>query len=485
MMPPGSRRTVSGLPFRRLMNGLLFGAIVLTACLMPAQSDTYWHLRAGQDFWRTHAVPLVDSYSHTAAGAFWPNHEWLWQAVSFAVFHAGGFPLLTLAGAALVTLAFALVHRLMVGTAGTRFVLMALAMPLSASVWALRPQIASLALLALLLTLIVRERYLWLPPLFALWANVHGAVALGGVVLGAVAVAAVWKARRPDADDPGARARALKLVTALPVCALATALTPLGFKLWSFIFESTGRSREIGIDEWQPAYPTKPLEIGFWLIALTFLALVINNNRRRARADWPTLALAAAALAILPLAARAGRNIAPFLLVVIPAASRLLGASFTFARKARPAAADVDRPRFNLAFLSAFVVIGVATVGTAWATSLPRLGWQPVSAGALAAVRACPGPLYNRYGEGGFLIWLTPERPVFLDSRQDPYPRGFVRDALAIEAAGDFAAMFARHGVRCAFLPASSPTLRRLQSAGWLTRFSDDRWTVLAAPDGP
>jgi hypothetical protein len=465
------------------MVGLLFGAIVLSACLMPAQSDTYWHLRAGQDFWRTHAVPLVESYSHTAAGAFWPNHEWLWQAASFALFRAGGFPLLTLAGAALVTLAFALAYRLMVGPTSTRFVLMALAMPLSASVWALRPQIASLALLAVLLTLVVRERYLWLPPLFALWANVHGAVALGGVVLGAVALAALWKARRRDADDPRARRRALTLAAMLPVCALATALTPLGFKLWSFIFESVGRSREIGIDEWQPATPTKPLEIGFALLALGFLALLVR--RRGARPAWPTLALAAAALAILPLAARAGRNIAPFLLVVIPAASRLLGEDFTFGREARPAAADVERPRFNLAFLSVFVALGVATVGTAWATCLPRLGWRPLSAGALAAVRACPGPLYNRYGEGGFLIWLAPERPVFLDSRQDPYPRAFVRDALAIEAEGDFAAMFARHGVRCAFLPGISPTLPRLRDAGWLTRFHDDTWTVLAAPGSP
>jgi hypothetical protein len=474
---------VSGLPFRRLVVGLLFGAIVFTACLMPAQSDTFWHLRAGQDLWRTHAVPLVESYSHTAAGTFWPNHEWLWQAASFALFRAGGFPLLTLAGAALVALAFALAYRLMVGPTTTRFVLMAVAMPLSASVWALRPQIASLALLAVLLTLVVRERHFWLPPLFALWANVHGAVALGGVVLGAVTVAALWKARRRDAGDPGARRRAVTLAAMLPACALATALTPLGFKLWAFIFESIGRSREIGIDEWRPAYPTKPLEIGFWLLALAFLALLAR--RRRALADWPTLALAAAALAIFPLAARAGRNIAPFLLVVIPAASRLLGAGFTLARAGRAPAADVERPLFNLAFLGVFLALGVATVGTAWATSLPRLGWRPVSADALAAVRACPGPLYNRYNEGGYLIWLAPERPVFLDSRQDPYPRAFVRDALAIEAAGDAAQMFARHGIRCAFLPLASPTLPRLRDAGWLARFSDDTWAVLAAPGAP
>jgi hypothetical protein len=467
---------VVGLSFRRLVVGLLFGATFLTACLMPAQSDTYWHLRAGEDFWRTLAVPLTEQYSHTAAGLFWPNHEWLWQAASFGVYRAGGFPLLLLAGAALVTTAFALVYRLMVGPVTTRFLLMVLGMPLSASVWALRPQIASLALLALLLTLVAHERTLWLPPLFALWANVHGAVALGGVALVGVTVAALVRARAPD---PAARRRALTLLIITPLCALATALTPLGFRLWTFIFESMARSHQIQIDEWRPAYPTHPMEIGFWILAVAFVVLAVR--RRRALRAWPDVALVAAALAILPLAFRAGRNIAPFLLVAIPAASRLLGADFTLGKPATSPATS-DSPRLNLAFALVFATLGLGAVGVAWATSAPRLGWHPVSAGALAALEACRGPLYNRYGEGGYLIWLAREHPVFLDSRQDPYPPAFVLEALRIENEGDYEAMFARHGITCAFLPEESPTLPRLRRAGWRTQFSDDTFAVLSAP---
>jgi hypothetical protein len=469
---------VRGLSFRRLVIGLLFGAIFFTACLMPAQSDTYWHLRAGQELWLTHHVPLVEHYSHTAAGAFWPNHEWLWQAATFGLYRIGGFALLALAGAVLVTAAFAMIYRLMVGPVVTRFGLMVLGVPLSASVWALRPQIASLAFLAVLLTLLAHERHRWLPPLFALWANAHGAVALGGVVLAAVTVAALLRARDPA--DPDARRRARTLVLATLVCALATALTPLGFRLWTFIFESAARSSQIHIDEWRPAYPTHPMEIGFWVLAVAFLWLF--GARWRTLRAWPDVALTVAALAVFPLAVRAGRNIAPFLLVALPAASRLLGVTFTFVRPA-PASTDVDRPALNLVVFAAFALIGVGTVGVAWATSLPRLGWRPVSAGALAALRACPGPLYNRYNEGGYLIWLSPSTPVFLDSRQDPYPPSFVLDAIRIETAGDTQPMFVRYGIRCAFLPRESPTPSRLGENGWRTRFSDDKWVVLTAPE--
>ena len=85
---------MKGISFDRFMMGLLFAAVGLTACLMPAQSDTYWHLRAGQDIWISHQVPLVEHYSLTAGGRFWPNHEWLWQAISYAFYRVGGMPLL-------------------------------------------------------------------------------------------------------------------------------------------------------------------------------------------------------------------------------------------------------------------------------------------------------------------------------------------------------------------------------------------------------
>ena len=188
--------TSNGISFNRLLVGLLFGSIFLTACLMPAQSDTYWHLRAGADLWRTHRIPLVDHYSYTAAGRFWPNHEWLWQALSYGLFRAGGMPLLTGAAALVVTSAFALAYRLMVGATTTRIALMMPGVPLAASVWALRPQIVSLALLALTVTLIARERTRLLPFVFVVWANLHGAVALGVAVVAAAA-------RTPIESVPG------------------------------------------------------------------------------------------------------------------------------------------------------------------------------------------------------------------------------------------------------------------------------------------
>ena len=126
--------------------------------------------------------------------------------------------------------------------------------------------------------------------------------------------------------------------------------------------------------------------------------------------------------------------------------------------------------------MAAFVVVALAYRGEA-----KRLGWHAVGDGAIAAIRSCDGPLYNAYNQGGYLIWSAPERPVFVDSRQDPYPLPFLLDFLAVERKQTpHHALFERWGIRCAFLSnATSPTIPALISDGWTTRFKDQDWTVL------
>ncbi len=471
-------RLARGISLPQMVTGLLFGAIALIACLMPAQGDSFWHLRAGQDIWRTLSVSLVDRYSYTVAGRYWPDHEWLWQAFMYALYRPGGMPLLLLGSAAIVTGACAILHRLCVGSAGTRLFLFALALPLGTRAWALRPQLLSTLALSIMLWLLVRERYRWLPLLFLVWANAHGAVLMGLAVLGPVALVAVVQAR---AGQSGARRRALALALLTPTCALVTLLTPLGVGLWRYIGTSTALSRENRILEWQPTWPDGPFGIIFWALALGFLALFVWRRRRLRSASWGDLVLYTASFVMLILAARAIRNTCVFLLVAVPAASRLLGQDFRW-RRAEPAAAP-DHPRVNLVLLVVVSLIEAAGVAYAWSVPYSMLGWQPISSGALDAARGCPGELFNRYNDGGYLIWFLPEKPVFSDTRQDPYPLAITHQTATIERGGAYRDTFARYDVRCAILPLDSKALiARLAGDGWWTRFLDQDWTVLQAP---
>ena len=485
-----------GVAFGTLAVGMLFVAFAAVALVMPAQNDTFWHLRAGQDIWRLRAIPRVDSYSHTVTGAAWPDHEWLAQALLYAVYRVGGMPGLELGAATLVIAAAAVTWRLMVGSLAARATLTTVGLALSSCVWVLRPHLLTMFLLAVLLTLLARERWRWIPPLFLVWANAHGGVVLGGLVLAAAWAAALlrwWRVRGPDD-----RTRVGALTVVLALSGLACAAAPLGFGIYRFVIESTARSMQVKITEWFPVKPNDVFGVLFWAATAGFVALLIARGRRvfvrpsaAARADWADWAITAAAVALLPLAARSLRNTAPFILLATPAASRLLGADFKlpaaiarlFAREPRPA--TPDKPRLNLAILAVMSALAIVFAGRSYASNLERLGWHPISDGALAATRACNGPLYNQYADGGTLIWFVPEKPVFVDGRQDPYPMPFLLDVVAVEGGRQpYQPLFDRFRITCAFLPADADTVGQLTAAGWTTRFRDGKYAVLEAPPG-
>jgi hypothetical protein len=469
------------LAFDQMAIGLLFIAVAVLALLTPAQPDTFWHLRAGADIWRTGHVPRVDLYSHTAYGTPWPDHEWLSQLLMYGAYRVGGgMAGLEIGGAVLILGAAATAYRLMVGPRLTRFALLALGLAIASSAWSLRPQLLTLFLLTVLVWLLVAERHALLPPFFLGWANAHGGVALGGVVLAAVTLAAIVRAARTRAPED--RRRALVLAVVLPLAALAVAATPLGFHIYGFVVASAARSYAVQIAEWFVLGPDSLYGILFWGATFAFAALMIVRWRAVAAGSWGDWAAVAAALALMPLAIRSARNIGPFLTLAMPAASRALGAHFRFRFRRQPRPETPDHPGVNLALLIGIGAAALAVVVLGWRAQPAKLYWNPIGTEALRALDRCPGPLYNFYGDGGPLVWFAPERKDFIDGRQDPFPVWLLRESFAVEHDQPYRPLFDKFGVRCAVIPARSKLVERLRGDGWRAEHLDDRWAILAAP---
>lgn len=448
---------------------LLFVGLMVSACLIPAQSDTWWQLRAGEEMWRSGRVMLHDEFTHTVAGQRWPNHEWLTQTIFYAVYVVGGLPLLTLLCASAVTLAWWIVSRLTPGPMLVRVALVGFGAVMSSPAWCLRPQVLTLTMCALVLAMLVRRRHLWwLPPLFLLWANLHGAVALGGVLVFAAWIATAVHDRT-----------ALPSLTAIgALCLVATATTPLGLSLWMEVPHSLQRLQDYGVIEWRSPSLTNPLDLPFWSIAAIVAALAFVNRRAVAGSyELSSLVLSSAFLFLL--GTRSLRNIAPFVICATPT----LGVLIARAMAPRPARAESERKLRLNAMLFASVATGaVLFVAIAWSRPLPRLGWRPLSPTAIAAIDSCPGRLYNRYDEGGYLIWFMRHRKVFMDSRQDPFPRELVLGHIELERTGDYRDLFGRFDIGCALSPAGSPLAAALERDGWTATVAGGSWRVYRRP---
>jgi hypothetical protein len=435
---------------------------------MPAQSDTWWQLRAGQDMWQSGRLMLADEYTHTVFGQRWPNHEWLTQVLFFGAYSAGGMALLTGLCALAVTLAWAIVASLTPGVPLVRVALLGGGAVLTAASWTLRPQVLTMTLFAATLWILVRRRAMWtLPLLFVVWANLHGAVVLGGILIGAAVIASFIT------RDGSVRA----LIGVGALCLAATAVTPLGWSLWLEIPVSLQRLQAYGVEEWRAPGLRNGTDIGFWVLGATAAGVMLV--RRHLLRSTAMVMLAISTVLLFIAATRSARNITPFVLCAIPALATLLE---TRAREPRTRERSMLAP--NAALLAVSVAFGVFFIARAWSTPLPRLQWNPMSSEAVAAIASCEGRLYNRYDEGGYLIWFIQDRKVFLDNRQDPFPEDLVLEHIRVEQSGDYAAMFEQFDIGCALTPVRSVLGARLKAHGWAERRAGPVWNVYSRP-GP
>ena len=439
---------------------LLFIVFAAFACMLPAQSDTFYHLRSGRAMWGSGWFLSQELFSHTAYGRPLPNHWWLSQLVFIGLHEIGGPVLLTVVAGAFAFVAVLLAWRLTSGTMELRLALLAV-LALTLPQWSVRPQVFSLLLLMVVVRLVLADRLVWTLPVLILWANMHAVVVLGVAVVGAAAVEAlVWS-----------RHRRIRTTAIAAAAALTPMMSPLGADFWAWLDMAVNNSRRLGLHEYLSATATGPEAIPFFVVLAWFLVAVaralptIGERDRRDR----VLVIATAAVAVTALVSQ--RNIAFFALLAVPTLSRL--APPRPLRRARPATPA------GYGLLAAAVIVAGAFVMHRWTDGGTRLGWKPFTPAAIQAIRACPAPIFNGFDDGGALMWFVPEHRVFMDGRIDVYPVDFLLHGRRADLEADYVHLFNRYQIRCAVVRQASPMARALErDASMVKQFENERWTV-------
>jgi hypothetical protein len=456
----GLRPLLMGLTLDRFLAAAMVVVIFAAAACASVQSDTWWQLRSGQLIIETGQIWTVDPFSSTVYGDYWPNHEWLAEVLFYIGYTLGGLPLLLLACATLITLSWCGIYVLCDGAPRFRVIVLLLGATTHEILWGVRPHVFSLMLLVVALLLISGRRRHWLyPPLLLLWANLHAGVVFGGVVVAAVCAVGLLT------DHASWRHWLLVGLAS----ALATLANPLGFDLWLYVINSFGDTTRTYLQEWQPPRLDWPLSYPFFILVIAWVAaLIIGRRRWRGQHDWTLLLLS---LLFVLLGFRSIRHTAFFAVVALPLITRVFIATTPANRRSVPLGV------LHLGLLLALGVGGALVVQSTWATTIAR---APLAPGAVAAVRACDGRLYNTYDSGGPLIWLVPDRPVFVDNRQDPYPADLLFRAVIAEQRGEYRELFQSYDIGCALVPIKQPIYTALrQDAIWQEVYHDDEVAVL------
>jgi hypothetical protein len=434
------------LTTRRLLIAILFIAIFAMAVRVPADSDTWWHLRSGQLILETHTVPTTDPFSHTRGGQPWIDHGWLAQIFWYGLFALGGWAALSLGLAALVTCAFWLVWQVTPGNLYVRAFSLVLGAITSAVIWAARPQMVSFLLTALVLWLLERyKRTGWrgiyaMPLVMVLWANIHGGYAIAFMLMAAYLVGDTFNHLTGHQDDPLLTWSQLARLVVIAVVSFAVvAINPNGWQMWTYPFRTVG----IGalrdyIQEWRS--PDFHLSMTWPFVAMLLLTLAASARSGR-RADWTDLALVGlwAAWSLF-----AGRNIGLYGLLTVPALARYADAAWGHYLPAGGVSPPGGKRIFSLLNWLLLALVGAAALVKIAMPISPQANLkaeeESLPAGAVRFIQAQQpaGPLFNSYNWGGYLIFkLWPAYPVYIDGRTDLYDDAFIRRYLDMYVAND------------------------------------------------
>ncbi len=430
-----------------LLDSLLVGFIFNLALQPLVEPDLGWHLRAGLDLiahgWR---LPETDPYSHTMADWQWIEHAWLTDGLLGVIYRvmdpSGGLGLILFFGGVTV-LAWGVAS--MQARVYRTYRLAAIV----ASLWVALPFLGARTQLVSLLGVAIllwgwrhvqegRRAWVWgLPPLFLLWANLHGGFTAGlflSVVLLCLSIIMKIVTARPAVarllDEPVLSWDDLRrFALALGVAMAVTFLNPYGWRLYQEIYESlTDRFMIEALREWQPVSVQGWAGKAYGMYLAGLGCLMAGWYRRIEPVRWAVLVL------MLGLSLRHWRNVTLFLIVSLPLMAELLALAVGSCVRWLPI--------LKKQAATALLVLTMGTAGVLYALGSEHLVHVWVSGISpevyleqteypIEAVRWIRNHrtevgtrLYNDYGYGGFLLWQLPGEKIFIDGRMPAWRIG-------------------------------------------------------------
>jgi hypothetical protein len=419
---------------RALIWALVYSIPAFQAMLPVEDPDLWWHLRTGLWIIEHGHVPMEDPFSSYGMGKTWIAYSWLFELIVYVLYtRLGlvGIVLFTMVMSLLVALTLHMLVRQARFPFAMEITLMAFALGSMKPVIAPRSWLFSILFFALELLVLFHVRrsgkslVLWvLPPLFALWANLHIQFIYGLAAIGFF-VAEVL-ANRFLAPAMGGRVSAtlpLRPVCFVALtCFLVTFATPYHYHLLRPIFEISLQTGAFSnVKELHPLFFRTPAD---WFVLILTLAAVYVLGWERRWQIFPFLLLAMGVM--LGFRARRDAWVVVLAAVAIIGEFRAIATSADLFHFTKPRIAAIAAA----VMLFAYLIAGHREITN---QSLETVVEQrfPVKAANFIVENGYPGPLFNNFDWGGYLIWHLRTLPVSIDNRTNVHGDQRIERSLA------------------------------------------------------
>ncbi len=462
---------------------ILFALLFALAARIPVDTDTWWHIRSGEHT-LTQGMIYTDPFSLTKAGEPWVNHSWGAQLILYAAWRLGGNFGLAVYVAALATAGMALVYQMSPGSVYLRGFTTVLGAATAAVFWSARPQMLSFLLSAVVLYILClfrsrqADRVWWLPAIMGVWGNLHAGFSIGFILLlGTIAGEVLTRIFQPSSERALSWHDIRKLALVTAVSAAALVINPYGLQMLAVPFQtvSIGALQNF-IQEWNsPDFHDRST----WPFVILLLGLLGAAGGSQRQLGWTDFVLVSGTAFM---ALMAGRNIAVFAIVATPVlAAHLESLLVERGWVVQPVRQVTPRMARLNALLVGVVILGAAAkvllVLDARTVAAAQAEYLPVQAAAFIRAEQPPGPMFNSYNWGGYLMLALPAYPVFVDGRTDLYQDDFLTRIYVPAASGGdgWRDILDSYGIRLVIVERGSGLARRLrEQPDWKLAYEDE-----------
>jgi len=474
--------------------------IIFNFALQPlTEPDFGWHLRTGLDVLHNGLLlPPVDPYSHTMSDWPWVEHAWLTDVLVAGIYLTFGALGVILLFTAVTIGAWLLAAAVASTSLAVRWLACVISLWVALPYLGARTQLITLLGLAVLSWMLKRwhegsasVRW-WIPPLFLLWANLHGGFVAGLLLLTLViATTAIVRSLADPRligaghwDEPLFSWTDLKrLAVIAAVSACVTLVNPYGWRLHGEIIDSLSNQFMLDmLQEWQPL-STAGLAGRRYAVYLAGLGVAMALWYRRIEpVQWVV------AVVFLGFSFRHMRNIPFFLIVSLPLCAEMLSEGSTrvcrrwhLSKKTSLAASMLLCA--TLLWLGPEHVQRVVLSGTRPEEYFKTTSYPMEAVQWMRANRDQTGQrLYNDYGYGGFLLWWLPGTRIFIDGRMPAWrsgERSIFRDYMALTATDPDLSILTKYSVDYALVKKQTPLEEGLaKHAAWNRVYADGKTAI-------
>ena len=445
-------------PFHVALASILALGVYIAASGGIADPDIWWHLENARYLLTHHQLPRVDTYSYTAVGQPWINHEWLSEVPYYLAWRAWGLPgvnaLFVLLLEAILLGIFFLSYKSSGNLKGS-WVVTCFCVFLTIVSFGPRTILFGYIYLLILLFTLWRFRSrgqapLWIIPLlFCVWINTHGSWLLGLIVFGLVVasgmVGRTWQRLEAVRWSP----RQLRQLLVTGAASLAVLLVnPYGYRLVFYPFDLAFRQKL------NTAYGEEWASVNFHnaqgkVVLLVLVALLLGSVLARYQWKLEDLLLAL-------FAAYSALSHIRFLVLAAVLLAPLLAKFLDFMPPYRP---EIDKPLLNAGVVALAAVLMVKWLPSQASLENERDKAFPTQALGFVMSHGLAGErMFNYYGWGGYLAWVHPEVKTFIDSRTDIFEyTGVLKDYLDATGLKDTLKVLDRRQVQWVLFPPRDP----------------------------